>query len=217
MFLQKLCIWKNSASVKLVFTTTDNTWLLFWFARGSGNSICSSSVLMIDRLTCGIFGDMDDVGIIVRIARINASRSYNCFLRWVLILSRNCTGGVELITRSVARMAGRQHSKKHSHNTVLLNENRDPWEKVPCHSGSYSSKCYSQIPISRQYWGICATPFENFRRSNDSKWCQRSKSVNSIQSIDEIRVARISRFPAWFREMRNGEEKTKDHSVHRLR
>ena len=115
--------------------------------------------------------------------------------------------GVQLIIRSVARMAGRQHSKKHSHNTVLLNENRDPWEKVPCHSGSYSSQCYSQIPISRQYWGICATPFENFRRSNDSKWCQRSKSVNSIQSIDEIRVARISRFPAWFREMWNGEKR----------
>ena len=27
--------------------------------------------------------------------------------------------GVELIIRSVARMAGRQHSKKHSHNTVF--------------------------------------------------------------------------------------------------
>ena len=26
--------------------------------------------------------------------------------------------GVELIIRSVAQMAGRQHSKKHSHNTI---------------------------------------------------------------------------------------------------
>ena len=33
--------------------------------------------------------------------------------------------GVELIIRSVARMAGRQHSKKHSHNTVFR------WFRVP--------------------------------------------------------------------------------------
>ena len=45
--------------------------------------------------------------------------NYNCFLRWVLILSRKLHRGVELIIHSFARMAGRQHSKKHSQNTVF--------------------------------------------------------------------------------------------------
>ena len=34
--------------------------------------------------------------------------------------------GVELIIRSIARMAGRQHSKKHSHNTVFAQRKQGP-------------------------------------------------------------------------------------------
>ena len=48
-----------------------------------------------------------------------AKMSYNCMIRWVLILSRERIGEVELIICSIARMAGRQHSKKHSQNTVI--------------------------------------------------------------------------------------------------
>ena len=40
---------------------------------------------------------------------------YNCFIRWVLILSRVCAD----------RCTGRQHSKKHSQTQSLLNEIRD--------------------------------------------------------------------------------------------
>ena len=39
----------------------------------------------------------------------------NCFIRWVLILSRVCAD----------RCTGRQHSKKHSQTQLLLNETRD--------------------------------------------------------------------------------------------
>ena len=41
--------------------------------------------------------------------------SYNCFVRWVLILSR-ISSRIDPI--SDARCTGRQHSKKHSQNTV---------------------------------------------------------------------------------------------------
>ena len=45
--------------------------------------------------------------------------SCNCFIRWVLILSRL---GNRISPISDARCTGRQHSKKHSQTQMLLNE-----------------------------------------------------------------------------------------------
>ena len=48
--------------------------------------------------------------------------NHNCFIRWVLILSRTSS---RIDPESDARCTGRQHSKKHSQTQLLLNETRD--------------------------------------------------------------------------------------------
>ena len=55
----------------------------------------------------------------------------NCFIRWVLILSRT---GNRISPISDVRCAGRQQSKKHSQTQLLLNEIRDLYVKVPYRS-----------------------------------------------------------------------------------
>ena len=61
---------------------------------------------------------------------------YNCFIRWVLILSRTSN---RIDPMSNARCTGRQHSKKHSQTQLLLNENRDQHANVPCRSDLHPS------------------------------------------------------------------------------
>ena len=62
-------------------------------------------------------------------------RNYNCFIRWVLILSRASS---RIDPMSDARCTGRQHSKKHSQSQLLLNEIRDLHANVPCCSDPHS-------------------------------------------------------------------------------
>ena len=70
---------------------------------------------------------------------------YNCFIRWVLILSRNCIGESNWSCHPLHRL------KKHSQNTGLLDKIRDPREKVPCCSGPHPSCCFPRISTFEQH------------------------------------------------------------------
>ena len=88
--------------------------------------------------------------------RVSEAVCYNCFIRWVLILSRNQLGESNWSFDPVPGWQADNIRRSILTTPLSLNENRDPREKVPHRSGSQSSCC--QVPTFEQHQGICMTP-----------------------------------------------------------
>ena len=114
------------------------------------------------------------------------SSVHNCFIRWALILSR--TGS--RIDGTIRCTVNRQTTFEEAFsNTVLLNEIRDPQEKVPCCSDPHSSCClprfWCSVNIEESAWRE-QNPHSCAPKSSKSPWFCKSEFQDAALSIFKI-------------------------------